>query len=77
MMKKQYFLKFLNIILVIAFLLVAISIICYRWGPESIRWSEGLYEIHETFGLIFIFLALFHLVLNWTWIRNTYLKRRK
>ncbi|MBN2030060.1 DUF4405 domain-containing protein [bacterium] len=77
MMKKQSLLKFLNIILVIAFCLVAISIILYRWGPNSIRWDEGLYEIHETFGLIFIFVGLLHLVLNWTWIQNTYLKRRK
>ncbi len=77
MMKKQNLLRFLNIILVIAFFLVAISIILYRWGPESIRWSGGLYEIHETFGLIFIIVALLHLILNWTWIRNTYLSRKK
>ena len=77
MMKKQNLLMFLNIALVTVFLFVAISITLYRWGPESIRWSEGLHEIHETFGLIFIFVALVHLVLNWTWIRNTYFKKRK
>lgn len=76
-MKKQNLLKFLNIVLLITFFTVVISMVLYRWGPESIRWSELMYEIHETSGMIFFFIVILHLVLNWTWIRNTYFKRRK
>ena len=76
MRRKQIFLKFVNVILILTFSLVAFSMILYRWGPESIRWSEGLYKIHETSGIIFFFVVLFHFILNWTWIRSAYLIKR-
>jgi len=77
MMKKQGLLKFLNIVLLIAFSLVALSMILYRWGTESLQGSETMVEIHETAGTVFFFVAILHLILNWTWIQNTYLKRKK
>lgn len=75
-MKKQILLKFLNIVLLLAFVTVALSMILYRWGPESIRWSESMYEIHETSGMVFFFMVILHFVFNWTWVRNTYFKKK-
>ncbi len=76
-MKKQSLLKFLNFILLIVFFLVALSMILYRWGSESLQGSETMSEIHETSGTVLFFMVILHLVLNWTWIRSTYFKKRK
>jgi hypothetical protein len=33
------------------------------------------YQIHQAIGLLIAGLAVFHVVLNWPWIRTNYLKR--
>lgn len=76
-MKKQSFLKIVNVFLIITFLGAAIAITLYRYGSDSLQGSHDVYEVHETCGLLFIGLAIFHIILNFSWIVTSYFKRRK
>ena len=76
-MKKSGWLKFINILMFIAFLGASFGIIIYRWGPESMRGTETVYQIHSISGLAFLILAVVHIVLNWNWIRINILSRKK
>ncbi|MBN2414615.1 DUF4405 domain-containing protein [bacterium] len=76
-MKKQTWLKIVNPVLFLAFLGAAIAITLYRYGPESLQGSHDIYEVHETSGIVFICLAVIHIILNFSWIVVTYFKRRK
>lgn len=76
-MKKQSILRIVNIFLILAFLGAAGAIMLYRYGPDSLQGSGDVYEVHETCGLIFIGLAVIHIILNFGWIVSSYFKRRK
>jgi cytochrome b561 len=76
-MKKGSWLKIINILLFIAFLGAAVGIILYQFGPESMRGSETVYQIHATSGIAFLILAVVHIVMNWKWIRNNILSGKK
>jgi hypothetical protein len=76
-LKKQNLLKWINGLLIIAFLCAAAGVLLYRYGPLAWQGHEILYQIHTISGLLFIFLGLIHLSLNWSWIRTVYLKKRK
>ena len=76
-MKKSGWLRIINILLLIAFLGAAIGVTIYLYGPESLRGTEVIYQIHRISGLVFIFLAVAHIWLNWNWIRINVLSRKK
>lgn len=76
-MKKQSALKIINVILFLSFLLTAVSMILYRWGPADTRGTMLLYTLHSYSGIVFFILIIIHLLLNGIWIKNNYFKRRK
>lgn len=76
-MNKQKVLKVLNIFLLLALIITASSLIFYKFIPSEIQGSEFLYEMHEYAGIIFIFLGICHFILNFSWVKMMYLKRKK
>lgn len=76
-MKKILFLRIINILMILLFLLTALGVIFYTWVPGRQRGAEWLYEIHVNAGKTFILVALFHIFLNWGWVKNNYLKKRR
>jgi hypothetical protein len=76
-MRKQKALKVLNIFMIFLFIFSALSVIIYRWIPSPLSGDENLYYIHIYGGTIFIFAGIIHLILNWSWIKMNYLKRKK
>ena len=76
-MKKQSALKIVNICLFPAFLVAAVSMTIYRWGPENLRGTETVYQIHATSGILFFIFGIIHLILNLKWVASAYFKRKK
>jgi hypothetical protein len=76
-MKKQKALKVVNIFLVLAFFITALSLVFYKLIPSAIQGSEFLYEMHEIAGTVFIIVGLFHFILNFSWIKAVYFKKKK
>ncbi len=76
-MNKQIALKILNIFLLLAFLITAISLILYRFIPSELQGSELLYNLHTTAGIIFILLAALHFIFNLNWVKIMYFKKMK
>jgi len=76
-MKKQKTLKIVNIFLVLAFLITALSLVFYKMIPSAIHGEEFLGDIHQLAGTIFIIVGLVHLILNFGWIRSIYFKKKK
>ena len=69
---KKFALKILN--LVIALLLLNQVLTALLSGALS----RGLFEkVHETGGFLLFLGVVFHLLLNWGWVKATYLKRRE
>jgi len=70
-MTNQKFLKILNPILVIDFLVVIIAVSIYKYPLiASLQGSESIYKIHEIAGIIFFMLGILHLTLNWNWVKS-------
>jgi hypothetical protein len=68
-MKKAKVLKVVNLLLFIVFVFQASTGI----GHSYI--DDGLFSvIHKTGGLLLLVFAVTHLVLNWGWIKQNYLK---
>ena len=70
-MTNLKFLKVLNPILVIDFLVVIIAVSIYKYPLfPSLQGSEMIYKIHEIAGIIFFLLGILHLILNWNWVKS-------
>ena len=76
-MKKQLALRIVNGCLLLAFLCAVLGVLLYRWGPEALQGTETVYQIHTTSGLVFIALAIVHVILNFYWVVTTYFKKKK
>ncbi|MDP8211405.1 MAG: hypothetical protein RAO94_07455 [Candidatus Stygibacter australis] len=76
-MKKIKALKVVNIFMVLAFLVTALSLVFYKMIPSAIQGEEFLYEMHELAGTIFILVGIIHLILNFGWIKSMYFKKKK
>ena len=76
-MKKIKALKVVNIFMVLAFLVTALSLVFYKMIPSAIQGDEFLGEIHELAGTIFIIVGFIHLILNYGWIKSMYFKKKK
>ncbi|PKN79274.1 MAG: hypothetical protein CVU48_05675, partial [Candidatus Cloacimonetes bacterium HGW-Cloacimonetes-1] len=59
-------LKYLNPLLLIAFLSTVIAMVMYKL-PGALNGSELAGEIHETSGTVFIVIAILHVFFNWGW----------
>jgi len=68
-MQKQTWLKYLNIILGIAFIGAAGAIFTLKSGIVS---GSVVVEIYEICGILLIIGILGHLTLNWTWVKKVY-----
>jgi len=71
-MNKQSILKVLNVFLLFDFLCLLVTVLLNETLPK-----EVFFKIHPIFGSILLFLVVAHLVLNWSWIKNSYIKRKK
>lgn len=69
-------LKIINPILFILFMGTVLAVILYK-VPGKLQYSELLGELHMWFGTAFIILALFHVYLNWSWIKLNIFKIKK
>ena len=70
-MKKATFLKVINPILAIAFLLQILSVIL----KNQISF-EIFHIIHGVGGMALTIGGLIHLILNWNWIKSTYFEKK-
>lgn len=76
-MNKQKILKLINLLLILDWLVVVLSILFYRFIPSALQGSIILYETHWIGGIIFILLTIIHFSLNFKWVKSTYFKHRK
>jgi len=74
-MNKAKLLRALNPILLVDFFVVAttgVQLLLDLNFPNP----ELVYEFHKYSGLLMIVLVIFHLMLNWSWIKTNILKRK-
>lgn len=74
-MNKQQWLKIVNILLALAFLMAATGGVVRFFAPAVIPY-ETFRLIHPLFGLMMVILAIIHISLNFTWIKSTYLHKK-
>ncbi len=74
---KNNYLKFLNPILALLFILTLVAVGLYKFGPASLRGSEAMEEFHQFCGIIFFLVALLHVYFNWTWVKTNILGIKK
>jgi hypothetical protein len=70
-MKKATLLKIVN--LGIALLLVVVA----GSAMAASLFHAQTFELHQYAGYAFVLFAVFHIVLNWTWIKSNFFKRKK
>jgi hypothetical protein len=72
-MNRLAVLRVLNFLLVISFLIQALTItaIFSRTGPR------GIIKVHIWNGAFFITMIIFHLILNWSWVKANWLKKKE
>lgn len=75
-MLKQKLLRVLNVILFLDFLVLVIAQIIYQYHPE-LNGEESVLEFHEIGGYLFVILVVIHFILNFSWIKNAYFKKKK
>ena len=72
MMNRAKLLKISVLLLVISFLVQAVTGICIAFlegALSKIGILEPITEIHEYNGFVFVALVFVHLLFNWGWIR--------
>jgi len=75
-MLKQKLLRIVNLLMFIDLLIVVVAQIVYHNHPE-LQGEEAVLEVHEIAGAIFILLVIVHIILNFSWIKNMYFKRKQ
>jgi len=67
-MNKPKWLVWLNPFLFLSLLIQAVSgvVLFFSLMPA---WDEMIARVHSYNGFIFVFLALTHLMLNWSWVK--------
>lgn len=73
----QLSLKIAVIILMLALLICAGSVMLYTYGPEEWQGTEILYNLHKISGQIFILAIFWHLYLNRKWLINNFKRGKK
>jgi hypothetical protein len=73
-MKKAALLKVVNPVLALLFLAQAVTGIAH--DPLQEMSYEVWKAIHSGGGLLLVLVAFSHVVLNWSWVRATFLKKR-
>ena len=70
-MKKYTLLKFVNIVIAVLFLALAITGIGGYFLPSP------AVEFHQWLGYLFAAAVIAHLALNWGWIQSNFFKGKK
>ena len=70
-MRRTTLLKILNPILGV---LLVSQMATGLFGESLAR--AAIFEFHEACGIAFAVLAVLHLILNWAWVKATFLPRR-
>ncbi|MEZ7891340.1 MAG: hypothetical protein QMC67_06300 [Candidatus Wallbacteria bacterium] len=70
-MDMNKLLKIINPILGIAFFIQVATIIAFKMSAEH----HFAFQIHKYCGYTFLTLVFFHIVLNYKWIKATYLAK--
>ena len=71
-MKRASWLKVINVLLFLSFLCQALTGLGRSYIPYDI-----FMKIHLNCGVLLVILALIHVWLNWTWIKNNLFKKKK
>jgi hypothetical protein len=71
-MNRQTVLKFLNVFLLLDFLCLVATVLLNETLPRNV-----FYRVHPIFGSVLIILVVLHLILNWNWVRSSYIKKGK
>ena len=75
-MNKSDMLRFTNLPLALSFIVQGVTgLIIFLEIKLPIK--ELIFEIHGFNGLFLILLGVFHIVLNWSWIRVTFFPARR
>lgn len=69
-MKKKALLTIVNPLLFIAIVIQTLTIILAKFAEVN------TYEVHTITGYVLFALAFVHLVLNFSWVRSTFLGKR-
>lgn len=74
---KNKALKFINPILFILLLTVFVSMLLYKLGPDHLKYSESMSELHTFAGVLFFIVGIIHIYLNWSWIKSNLIGKSK
>jgi len=69
-MKKTTLLKIVNVLMALLFVNMAVT------GVFSGAIGDLVGLVHVKAGYLFIALAVLHIILNWTWIKSTFFKKK-
>ncbi len=75
-MNRLKALRIINLLLIVVFFFIATSGLLYWVGWLNIPYST-FRLVHPLTGLTLVVLVIFHLILNYNWIKANYLKKRK
>lgn len=75
-MNKSEMLRYVNFPLAVSFLLQGVTGLVIA-AEINLPIKELIFEIHEFNGFLLVFLGVFHIILNWGWIRTTFFPARK
>lgn len=73
-MDRQRWLKIVNTLLALAFLMTATGGIVRFFAPDLIPY-ELFRLVHPLFGLMLVLLACIHIFLNFNWIKSAYFRK--
>jgi len=72
-MRKQLLLQIVNPLLGLAFLTLVVTL---PFVASQDLWTAGMSRLHRLSGMVFAALAVIHIALNWTWIVNTFFRKK-
>lgn len=73
-MDKRKWLKIVNVILALSFLMAATGGVIRYFAPDAIPY-EAFRLVHPIFGLCMVLSVIAHVSLNFGWIKSTYFKK--
>ena len=76
-MNKPLVLKVTNVLLFAALIIQALTglALAFHLLFSRPKLYEMMGEAHERVGFVFVALAVFHIYLNWGWVKSQFIKR--
>ena len=75
-MNRKFWLKLVNLVIICLFLWQVFSGIIMFFNFSEVL-QDSVSGLHGYIGLMFVGTIMLHVILNWTWIRDAYLKSSK